>query len=176
MSSKRASIVALAWAGGDHRHVRAERGSELDAQVTQAAEARDRNFLTRPNIGRILAQWRPGGDSGAEQRRSAGRVEIVRHAEHEMLAHDDMVGIAALGDCPIDLVDAIVGPRRTGKAELLPARFAFFAGKIGIDDGADRDRVARLIFGNSGSDLGDNTDDLMTRDDRILAVAPVPRG
>src|SRR4029453_7210845 len=90
-----------------------------------------------------------------------------------MLAHDNMVGIAALADAAVDLVDAVVGEGRAAQAELLPAGPAFLAGQVRIDDGADRHGVADLVLGDLGADGGDSADDLVAGDDRKAAVAPV---
>src|SRR4030095_4311903 len=88
MGAQPAGLLALAWRGRDHRDMSAERRGELDAEVAQAAEAGDGDLLPRPDIVRILPERRPGGDAGAKEWRSAGRVEGIGHADDEMLARD----------------------------------------------------------------------------------------
>ena len=91
--SSRASSPLLGR-GRDHRHVRAHRRGELDAHVAEPAEADDRHLGARADI--ILAKRRVGGDPGAEQRRDAAGVHAFGHLADEMVADDDMVGVAAL--------------------------------------------------------------------------------
>ena len=53
------------------------------------------------------------------------------------------------------------------RAELLEAGLAIRAGVVGIDQAADARQVARLELGDGRADLGDPTDDLVARHNRI---------
>ena len=107
-----------------------------------------------------MAHGRVGGDSGAEQRRGSGKIEVRRNAEHEVLVDDDAVGVSAVGDAPGVLVGEVVGEDHVG-AELLESGLALGAGAVGVHQAADRGQVAGLEFGHGGADLCDAADDLM---------------
>ena len=69
-------VVLLAGRGGEDHGVRSEGVGELNAHVAEAAEADDADLLAFGDAP--VAHGRIGGDSGAEQRRGAGEVEICR--------------------------------------------------------------------------------------------------
>ena len=121
----------------------------------------------------VLAERRVGGDAGAQQGRDARLVHAVGHLEHEMVADDDMVGVAALGDLAVVAVGAVVGLGAALAAEHFPALEALVAGHAAVDHAADRDDVADLVPGDLGADRGDLADDLVARDDRVAGAVPV---
>jgi hypothetical protein len=58
--------------------VGSERVRELDAHVAQSAEADDADLLALGHAP--VAHGRVGGDSGAEQRRGSGKIEVRGNA------------------------------------------------------------------------------------------------
>ena len=68
----------------------------------KSAEADDADLL--PFADFPVAQRRIGGDAGAQQRRGAGGIQLVGHAQHEGFVDDDAVGIAAVGDAAENFV------------------------------------------------------------------------
>src|SRR4029453_3466853 len=54
------------------------------------------------------------------------------------------------------------------RAELLEASFAIRARAVRVDHTAHRGEIAGLVLGNRRADLRYTTDDLMTRDNRIV--------
>ena len=72
-------IVLLARRRGEDDDVRSERVCELDAHVAQPAEADDADLLALGHAP--VAHRRVGRDSGAEQRRSSGEIEVRRERE-----------------------------------------------------------------------------------------------
>ena len=146
MTSSAPSLRAsspLLGRGGDHGDVRAHRRAELDAHVAKPAEADDRHLGAGADA--ILAERRVGRDPGAQQGRDAARVHAVGHLADEMVAHDDMVGVAALGDRAVVIVGAVVGLDAALAAEDFPAFEALVARHAAVDHAADRDRVADLV-------------------------------
>ena len=62
--------------------------------MSKTAETDDANFLGRANFP--MAQRGVSRDAGAEQRGDSGEWKIARHAEDEVLVHDDTFRIAAV--------------------------------------------------------------------------------
>ena len=89
-------VVFLAGRSGEDHGVRSERVRELDAHVAESAETDDADLLALGHAP--VAHGRVGGDSGAEQGRGSGEVEVRRDVEHEAFGDDDAVGVAAVGD------------------------------------------------------------------------------
>lgn len=73
-----------------------EGNAPLNAQVTQATDAADGNFLARTDSG--ADQRGVGSDTGAEKGCGIGRVEGVGDLEGEVFVGADVVGEAAM--CP----------------------------------------------------------------------------
>ena len=70
--------------------------AELHAHMAEPADAHNADLLAGARAP--VAQRRPGGDAGAEQRRGRGQVFFgVADVEHEMLVHRDGGAIAAIG-------------------------------------------------------------------------------
>ena len=122
------------------------------------------------------AQRRVGGDAGADQRRGLRQVQPVGDAQHELLAHDKALGVAAIGRLAGDPIAIIVGLRVALAAELLQALAALIALLAGIDHAADRDRVADLVAGDFVADLGHAADDLVAGNHRVDAPSPIVAG
>lgn len=70
-------VLPLAGRRGERDDVGPQRVGELHAHVPQPADADHANLLPWPDA--VLADGRPGRDPGAEQRCSAGEVEVRRH-------------------------------------------------------------------------------------------------
>ena len=83
----------LARRGGEEHDVRAEGLGELHAHVAETAEADDADLLAGADLP--VAQRRIRGDARAQQRRGGGEIEVGRHAQHEILRHDDALGVTA---------------------------------------------------------------------------------
>src|SRR3954452_4603930 len=90
-----------------------------------------------------------------------------------MIAHDDMVGVATLGDRVIVIVGAVVSLDAALAAEDFPAFEALVAFHAAVDHAANRDGVADAVTGNLIADRRDGADDFMTGDDGIAAAAPI---
>ncbi len=123
---------------------------KLHAHVAQPAETHHADLLAFGDAP--VAHGRVGGDSGAEQRRGSGEIEVGGNVQHKALIDDDAVGVAAIGDASQVLIGEVVGERHVG-AELLEAGLALGAGAVGIDHAADRGQVAGLEPGDRRADL-----------------------
>ena len=99
---RRSASSFLLGRGREDDDVRSERVRELHAHVAESAETDDADFLALGDAP--VAHRRVGGDSGAEQRRGSGEVEVGRNAQDESLVDDDAVGVAAVGDASEMLV------------------------------------------------------------------------
>jgi hypothetical protein len=99
-------------------------------------------------------------DSGAQERRYSGEIEIGRDAKDKVLFDDDAVRVTTVGDTSKVHVRRVVGKSHVG-AELLKTSLTFRAGTVGVNQAADRSKVARLEFGNCRADLGDTANYLM---------------
>ena len=157
-------VLLLAGRSGEDHNVGSERVSELHAHVAQSAETDHADFLALGDAP--VAHGRVGGDSGAEQRRGSGEIEIRRDAQDEALVDDDAVGVSAVGDASQVLVREVVSEGHI-RAELLEAGLALGAGAVGIDHAADRGEVAGLELRDCGADLGDAADDLVAGNARV---------
>ena len=76
-------------------------------------------------------------DSGAEQRRGPGKIEVGGDTQDERFIDDDAVGVSAVGDAPEVFVRGAVGLDLVW-AELFKASLAMGAGVVGVDQAADR--------------------------------------
>ena len=89
------AVVDLRRRRREQHRVRAERVRELHAHVSEPAEADDADLLARARAP--VLERRVERDAGAQQRRGRGRIQLRRHAQHEVLVHDDPLRIAAVG-------------------------------------------------------------------------------
>src|SRR5271165_3871204 len=137
---------------------------ELHAHVAESTEADDADLLALGHAP--MAHGRVGGDSGAEERRGSGRVEVRRNAQYEALGDDDAVGVAAVGDASEVLVGEVICEVKV-RAELLEPRLALGAGSVRIDHAADRGKIARLEFRDRRTHLGHSPDDLVAGNARV---------
>ncbi len=118
-----------------------------------------------------MAQRGIGGDARAQERRGSGKIQIGRHAEHEILRHYDALRVAAEGRSVEVLVRAAIGHRHV-RAELFQARAAICAGSAGIDEAAHADRVTYFELLHAAADLRHVADDLVARHGGILSEVP----
>jgi hypothetical protein len=135
--------------------------SKLHTHVTQSAETDHANL---PALGDApMAHGRVGCDSGAEERRGSGEIEVGRDAQDKPFVHDYAISVATISDASEVLVREVV---REGyvPAELLKASLALVTGPVGFDHAADRGEIVGLELRDSGADLGNTADDLMARD------------
>ena len=122
------------------------------------------------------AQRRISGDAGANQRGRRRQIQPVGDAQHKLLAHDETLGVAAVGRFARDPIAIIVGLGVAFAAELLQALAALIAVLAGIDHAPDRDRVADLVAGDVDADLGHAADDLVAGNYRVDAPTPIIAG
>ncbi len=136
------------------------RGRELHRHVPEAAEAEHADAAPGADVPQ--PQRRVHGAARAQERRRAHEVQPARHAQHELLAHDDVLREAALRHLAGDAVDAAERPRRSAvSAELLLALPALIARHARIDHRPDSDRVADLVPRHRAADRDDAPDDLV---------------
>ena len=155
---------------GQHGDLGAHGVGDLDGHVAEPAEADDGDLLAGARAP--VAQRGVGGDAGAQQRRGDVELDALGDADHEVLGHDDVGGVAALGDGAV-AVDGAVGAGVAGEAVLLLALQAVDALAAGVDHAADADAVADGVLGDFRADLGDDAGDLVAGDQRVLLRAPV---
>ena len=93
--------------------------------------------------------------------------------QDEMIANDDVVGVAALADRSVVIVRAVVGLDAALAAEHLPAFQALVALHAAVDHAPDRDGIANPMARDLVADRGDGADDLVAGDDRVAGAAPV---
>jgi hypothetical protein len=136
----------------------------------ESAETDDGDLLARS--GAPAAQRRVGGDASAQQRRGGGGVDALGHGQDEVGVYHDVGRVAALGDGPVP-VGAGVSGDHAGQAVLLVAVAAVGAFPAGVHHAADPDPVPDLMAGDLGADLGDDSDDLMSRHDGERLRTPV---
>lgn len=115
--------------------------SKLHPHVAQSPETHHANFLAFGDAP--VTQWRVCCDSGTEQRRGSGQVEVGGNSQNKAFIDHDALGVAAVGDAAEVLVWGIVGEGQI-RTELLQAGPALAAGTIRIDHAADRGEIARL--------------------------------
>ena len=123
-SAPRRSASSFAGRRGEDNDVGSERTGELDAHVTQPAEADHADLLALGDAP--VAHGRVRRDPGAVQRRDPGRIEVGGDAQNEAFIDDDAVGVSAVGDAPEVLVRGTVGQDLV-RAELLKAGLAMGA-------------------------------------------------
>ena len=118
------------------------------------------------------AQRRVGRDAGAEQRRGDVEVHRVGDAQHEALADDDLLGVAA--HRPLAVVALrVVGADRGLGAEHLHAVLARLALAARVDEAADADAVADGVPGDLVTDLDDGAGDLVADGQREVRRPPL---
>jgi hypothetical protein len=146
---------------GEEDHMGSERMSKLHPHVAQSAETDHANLLARGDAP--MAQGRVGGDSGAEERRGSGEIEVGREMQDKAFVHHDAIRVATRGDASEVRVREVV---REGQlwAELLKASLALVTGPVGVDYTTDRHHIAGHELRNCGADFGDTADELMARD------------
>src|SRR5437870_9526277 len=139
--------------------------SKFYRHMAESAEADYANFLALSDAPVMHRGVR--SDTGAEQRRGCGEIEIGGDAQDKVFIDDDVFGIAAVGHASEVFVRRVEGEDHV-RAELLKASLALWAGAVRIDHAADRDQVAGLVLGNCRADLGHTADDLVTGDNRVI--------
>ena len=147
---------------------------EFNRHMAEAAETDDRDFAAFADVP--VAQWRPGGDAGAEDGRHGFGIEVFRHFQHEGIADGDGFGIAAVGGLAVVFVDAAVGRNEAVFAVLLEIMFAGLAVAAAIDEAADADEVASLELADLCADAAHAADDFMSRHYGVYRAAPVVTG
>ena len=137
---------------------------KFDAHVAEPAQADDADLLALGHAP--VAHRRVGGDSGAEQRRGPGKIEVGRNAENKALVDDNAVGVPSIRHAASVLVGEVVREGHVG-AELLKAGLALRTGAVCVHQAADRGQIAGLEFGDGGAYLGDAADNLMAGHTRV---------
>ncbi|KAF1855195.1 hypothetical protein Lal_00003742 [Lupinus albus] len=164
-------VVGLVGAAAEHGDFGTQADGELDRHVAEAAEADHAHAAAGADVPG--AQRRVAGDAGAQQRRRLGQVEAFRHAQDELLAHHQVLGVTAESDFPGDAVTAVVGLGVALAAQLLLALAALVALHAGIHHAAHCHVVADLVARHRRADLDHPADDLVAGHDGVQAEAPV---
>src|SRR6266566_6304362 len=149
---------------GQNDDVRSERMSKFYRHVPQSAETDHANFLALGDAPVMHRGVR--SDTGAEQRRGCGEIEIGGDAQDKVFIDDDVFGIAAVGHASEVFVRRVEGEDHV-RAELLKASLALWAGAVRIDHAANRGEITWLVPGNCRADLGHTADNLMAGDNRV---------
>ncbi len=164
-------VLPLAVRGGEGDDVRAHRMGELHAHMAEAADPDDTDLLAR--AGLPVTQRRPGGDAGAEQRRDRGELfGRMGDAQHELVADDDALGIAAQRMAGRIRRRPVIGAGEAVLAKLLQPLGAGRTMLAAVDQAADADGVADLEAADRVADRAHRADDLMARHARV--ERPVP--
>src|SRR6185369_4456672 len=100
-------------------------------------------------------------------------VHPLGYLEHEVIADDDMVGVAALGILAGMAIGAVVGLRATFAAEDLPAFQALITGHAAVDHAADSNHVANAVPRYLVADRGHSSDDFVTWDAGTRGLPPI---
>src|ERR1700676_3210139 len=162
ISAEANSVGSFVRGCGEEDDVGTERFGEFHAHVTETTKAYDSHLLSFADIPKT--QGRIGGDASAEERRSAGRVQSIRHTQDVRFVGHDSVGITPVGDSAENLVLAVVGQGQAILAILLFAGAATGAGSARVHHAPDGGDVAFLEFLDGAAPLNDAADDFMARD------------
>src|SRR6202022_1479519 len=146
------SELPLVRAARDGDGPEAHARGELDAKGTEAADALDRHGVARARTA--VAERVVGGDSGAEQRRGFGGVQILGNARGGFVRDDDVLGVAAVVADAGDLLAFAVDEE---------ALAAGVADEAMAAVPADAYPVALLPLGHVGADFLDPAGDLVAR-------------
>jgi hypothetical protein len=142
--------------------------------VTEAAESHYGDFVAGPDAE--VTQRRVGGDTRAQQRRSALKRNTLRDTQHVVFVHGDARGVAAIGGRLAVTLIAVVRRVHASLAVLLFAGFAGFTFTARIDETADADGVAGLPFLDLIPQLHYRADDLVAGHHREYRTAPLVAG
>src|SRR5690606_27438448 len=118
----------------------------------EAAQSHHRHFAALANFP--LTQRRPAGNTRTQQRRRITHIEPLRHLHHEVIAHHDMVGIAAHGDFTAVTILAVVGGGWSSDALLLLARVAGGAAHAAVDQATDCNDITHRNLAYRTADRG----------------------
>src|SRR5437764_6615572 len=124
--------------------MRSESLGKFHAHMPEAAQANNANLLSLANVPE--PQRRICRNAGAQQRRCAGKIQLVGDAQNERLAHHDTVGVSAVSDAAENLVLSVIGESGEVNAELLLAGEAIDALSAGTDHAADACRISFFEF------------------------------
>ena len=163
-------FLFLARRAGEQGHLGTERPGELQAHVTEAAQADHRHPAAGTDLP--VTQWRVGRDPGAQQRRRRLRIEPLGNAQDEPGRDHDALRVAAEGRQAVVAVAAVVGQGRVFRTILLEALGAGGAVPAGVDHATDADQFADRETAHRVADAGDPADDLVSRHQRVQAVVP----
>ncbi len=150
--------------------MRAHRLRQFDAHVPQPTEADDADLFAWPRAP--LAQRRIGGDAGAQQRRDPGRIEVFRHAQHEVLIYHQIGGVAAVGYGAGLTILAVIGAGKAVLAILFQPLIAARTAAAGIHHATDADQIADPVTRDMAADGADAPDDFMAWYHRVNRIAP----
>jgi hypothetical protein len=114
---------------------------KFHAHVAQSTETDHASFHALADTP--AAHGRVSCDSGAEQRRGSGELEVRGDAQNETLVDDDALGVAAIGDVSEVLVRRIKGQYHV-RAELLKPSPALGTGAVRVDHAANRREIPGL--------------------------------
>src|ERR1700761_2512023 len=124
--------------------MRTHRTCELHPHMPEPAKANNANLLAR--TGTPGPQRRIRRDTRAQQRRHTSRIEILRHTQRERFIHYELRGIATVSDLTVNPVDTVIRADKTVLAILFEIFLATRTRAARIDQTADADHIARLVF------------------------------
>src|SRR5579872_3358385 len=118
---------------------------KLHTHVAQSTQTDDANFLAISDTRAV--QRRVGCNSGAEKRRSSGRLEVRGDAQNESLIDDDALRVTAVGYVSEVPVRRIKGQDHI-RTELFKPGPALGTRAVRVDHAANRGEVAGLELGH----------------------------
>jgi hypothetical protein len=173
MSTQAESVILLGVGGSKSDNMSTHGTSKLDSHVSKSTNADNTNSLASGDLP--VAQRRVCSDTGTQQGSSSGKVQVLGDAKNEVLVNNNAVRVATLSDSSEMLIDTTVSPYLV-VAVVLVANLAVIAGQVGVDQAANSNKVTNLELGDLGANLGNATNDLVSRDNRVLGVAPLTLG
>ena len=132
---------------------------KFHTHVAQAAETDDADLLSLGDLR--VTQRRIRGNTCAQKRSGAGKIDLGRNSESKGLVDNDAVGIAAVGDATKDFVREVIGQRDAVFAEDFVTIEAGGAMVAGIEHAADGGEIAFLEILDGATDFGDATDNFV---------------
>ena len=167
-------VLRLVGRAAEHRDMRAHPDGDLDRHMSQAAETDDAHAAA--GAGMPSPQRRIGGDAGAEQRCRTRQIQAWRQPQDELLAHDEVLGIAAQRGLPRGAVEPAIGGDVALAAKLLIALAALVAREATVHHAADADMVTDAMLRHVRADSGDASHDLVAGNGREDRPAPIIAG
>jgi len=128
-----------------------------------------------PGTGSPVFQWRVQRNTCTKQGCAGVQRQVLRHAQHVILIHDNSLGIAAVGRVSF-LVACVVSPDGTYRAVLFQSLAALCASSAGVHETANSNLVAYFVTADLIADSRHDAGDLVPRNHGeyrfLLILAP----